>query len=308
MKIAVLARPESWHFQDLKRAAGDLHELHAADYTQLATLISNNEDCIRSGQHELANFDCVLVRAMPAGSLSQVVFRMDLLQQLMRLGVNVINSPKAIEASVDKYLSLALLKDAEIPVPRTGVCQSVDEATSLFGELGGDVVAKPLFGSMGNGLTRITNLKEALIYFEAKVANDEVIYLQQFINHGGRDIRLLVIGQSVLAMQRHNDHWITNVSCGGIPSIHNANEREKEIAIKAAKAVNGRVIGVDLVYDQHSNRAYVVEVNSSPGWRALSGTLEVDVAVKILDYVAGLPKRTDECASKFNRTRSCNEN
>ena len=127
MKIAILAHPDGWHFQDLKRAAGDQHDVFACSYRQLATLISNDEDLMYSGEHDLVLCDCLIVRAMPPGSLAQVVFRMDLLQQLQRAGVIIVNSPKTIEASVDKYLSLALLKNANIPVPRTGVCQTASD-------------------------------------------------------------------------------------------------------------------------------------------------------------------------------------
>ena len=113
MKIAVLAHPDGWHFQDLKRAAGNQHHVYSCRYQQLSTLISNAENLIQTGDHDLRDCDCLLVRAMPAGSLSQVVFRMDVLQQLQKGGVLIVNSPRTIEASVDKYLSLCYSRTRE---------------------------------------------------------------------------------------------------------------------------------------------------------------------------------------------------
>lgn len=287
MKIAVLTHPDGWHFQDLKRAAGCHHNIFSCSYRQLSALISNDDSHIRSGEHDLRLCDCLVIRAMPAGSLSQVVFRMDALQELKRSGVLIVNPPRTIEASVDKYLSLSLLKNARIPVPRTGVCQTVSDARRLFHELGGDVVAKPMFGSQGKGLRRLCNATQANEFFETSVANNDVIYLQEFIRHGGWDLRLLVVGDSVFAMKRSNDHWITNVSCGGTPSPHVANELEHRVALGAAAAVNGIVIGVDLVYDEH-DRPHVVEVNSAPGWRSICCTIGKDIASEILGLIANI--------------------
>ena len=66
----------------------------------------------------------------------------------------MLNPPRAVEAAVDKYLTLALLDAAGLPVPPTWTGQSAAEALIAFEALGGDVVVKPLFGSEGRGLVR----------------------------------------------------------------------------------------------------------------------------------------------------------
>ena len=115
-----------------------------------------------SGGVDLAQLDAVLVRTMPPGSLEQVVFRMDVLARLEAQGLVVINPARAIEAAVDKYLATARLQAAGLRVPRTAVCQTVEEALGWFAELGGDVVLKPLFGSEGRGITRLVDEAFAL--------------------------------------------------------------------------------------------------------------------------------------------------
>jgi glutathione synthase/RimK-type ligase-like ATP-grasp enzyme len=59
----------------------------------------------------LALADAVLVRGMPGAAplddrLEEVVFRMDVLGRLAARGTRVINSPRALESAIDKYLSL----------------------------------------------------------------------------------------------------------------------------------------------------------------------------------------------------------
>ena len=94
---------------------------------------------------------------MPPGSLEQVVFRMDLLARLEAAGTWSFNPARAIEAAVDKYLTTARLAAAGLPVPRTGVCQTVEDALAGFDALGGDVVLKPLFGGEGRGIARLAD-------------------------------------------------------------------------------------------------------------------------------------------------------
>ena len=88
---------------------------------------------------------------MPAGSLEQVVFRMDILHSAK---VPVLNPPRAVETCVDKFLTSARLAAAGLPTPETTACQTADDALAAFAELGGDVVVKPLFGAEGRGIAR----------------------------------------------------------------------------------------------------------------------------------------------------------
>ena len=101
------------------------------------------------GITQLDGMDLVLVRAVPGGSLEQVIYRMDALHQLENLGIRVVNSPGAIEKMVDKYYTSSLLQKAGLQVPETLVCEDLGSAVEAFQALGKDVVIKPLFGSRG---------------------------------------------------------------------------------------------------------------------------------------------------------------
>src|SRR5579885_1177657 len=153
MRIAILGASDGWHVQDLKRAAAQQgHEAQAVDFRHLAG---------RVGEGPLGGFEAALVRTMPPGSLEQVVFRMDLLHRSAASGVRVLNPPRAIETCVDKYLASARVAAAGIKVPATVVCQNADAALQAFQELGGDVIVKPLFGSEGRGMVRVSDAEIA---------------------------------------------------------------------------------------------------------------------------------------------------
>src|SRR5205823_4219646 len=121
------------------------------------------------------------------------------LHTLSERGVRVINPPAALEACVDKYLASARLHAAGLPVPRTIVCQQAESALEAFNQLGGDVVVKPLFGSEGRGMVRVSDPEVAWRTFRALERVGSVIYLQEYLRHPGWDLRVLILGGKVIA-------------------------------------------------------------------------------------------------------------
>lgn len=283
-RIAVLASPESWYLRDLQRAAEGRCELVQAAFSEVRAVLDAGGLRVVSNDVELSRCAAVLVRTMPPGSLEQVIFRMDALNRLAAQGVTVLNPPRAVEIAVDKFLTSALLQAAGLVTPRTICCQTADDAMQAFAELGGDVVVKPLFGSEGRGLTRINDEALALRAFKMLAQLGAVLYVQEFIPHEGCDLRLFVLGEEVLGMRRRNPlDWRTNVSRGAVTERFIPSEEERTLALRAAAAVGAPISGVDLLPGK-DGLLYAIEVNAVPGWQALSRTLEVDIAARVLDY------------------------
>src|SRR5947207_1393292 len=198
MRFAILSAGDGWHVRDLQRAAGVLgYEAAAIDFRRVTAALAPVGG-------SLDDFDAVLVRTMPPGSLEQVVFRMDVLHRLQARGLRVFNPPLAIETCVDKYLASARLEAAGLPVPPTIVCQHADAALEAFAALGGDVVVKPLFGSEGRGMIRIAGAEMAWRTFRTLERLQCVLYLQNFIKHPGWDLRVFVLAGRVLAAMKRS--------------------------------------------------------------------------------------------------------
>jgi RimK family alpha-L-glutamate ligase len=280
MRIAILTGGDGWHVRDLARAAAALgHEAVRVDFRRIHAGVAVGTDA-------LAGADAVLVRTMPPGSLEQVVFRMDVLHQLEARGVKVLNPPRALEICVDKYLALAKLHAAGLPVPPTIVCQHADAALEAFHQLGGDVVVKPLFGSEGRGMVRLTDPELAWRTLRTLERTQCVLYLQQFIAHPGWDLRVLVLGDRVLtAMRRQaNGGWRTNVAQGGKGTPIELTAEATRLALAAAAAVGAPLAGVDLLPGP-KGVLHVLEVNAVPGWRALTAVTQIDVARAIVEFL-----------------------
>ena len=156
----------------------------------------------------------MLLRIIPRGSLEQIIFRVDAMHRLERLGIPVLNSPRVIERTVDKFYTSSLLEDAGLKTPRTVVAERMDDAMAAFREMK-DVIVKPLFGSNGRGIVRVSDEEIAYRVFRALELERAVYYVQETLPHEGRDLRVFVVGKRVLAaMWRTADGWCTNIARG----------------------------------------------------------------------------------------------
>jgi RimK family alpha-L-glutamate ligase len=285
VKVGIIGSDKKeWHISRLlkgleKRGA----EAHLLPVTKLLARIGGTPRISVRG-FGLDDYDAVIVRRVPGGTAEQVFYRMDALRRIEDMGVKVINPPQGIEKAVNKYYTSALLEDAGISTPRTIVTESFSEAMKAFNELGGDVVVKPLFGSLGMGITRITNEDVAYRVFRALEMTKSVYYLQEFIPHGGRDIRVFIIGDQVTAsMQRTSDDWKTNISSGGKAAPYTPSDEAVEMSLKASEKLGLTYTGVDII--ETEDKSYVIELNSTPGWEGLQSVTDIDVTEALLDHV-----------------------
>ena len=236
----------------------------------------------------LSQFEVAFVREVPGGSLEQIIFRMDALHQLENSGLRVINSPYAIEKMVDKYYTLSLMQLAGLRVPETCVMEDgAAVAMEAFVELGCDVGIKPLLGSRGVGIVRVTEVDTFGRVCRALKLGGYVYYLQKFIPHGNRDLRVLVAGgECIAAMERVADGWKTNVSVGAKPIAYAIDEEVRTASLQSARAVGADYCGIDLMRSE-AGELFVLEVNSMPGWEGLQEVTPFEIGEKIVDGCLG---------------------
>ena len=285
MKVAILGQRGGWHTESLRGALAR-RGLAAECYsvTQLTARVTGRPR-LSAATAPLDDCDVVFVRAIPMGSLEQVIYRMDALRMLEHDGVRVVNSALAIEHGVDKYYASARLHDAGLPTPRTIVCERFEEALAAYEELGGDVVVKPLFGSEGKGIVRITDGDTAYRVFRALELGRSIYCLQEFVPHGRADIRAFVVGGRVIgAMLRRAQGWKTNASQGAKGEPLEPDERLIDLSLRAARVVGAEHAGVDIL-PRDDGEYSVIEVNTIPGWRALRAATGVDAARCLVDHV-----------------------
>jgi RimK family alpha-L-glutamate ligase len=175
-----------------------------------------------------------------------------------------------------------------VPTPRTIACERAEDALDAFEELGGDVIVKPLFGSMGAGMTRVDDADVAHRVFHALALERAVYYLQETLAHGDRDLRGFVLGGRVLAaIERHGSGWRANLARGATARPTQLSAEQERLCLQAAEVLGADYAGVDLLRAA-DGREYVLELNGIPGWRGLQEATGADVAAALVEHVEAL--------------------
>jgi RimK family alpha-L-glutamate ligase len=298
MRIIIPSARTGWHTDELSRALTERgHTARVLPYEGLVARMGTARRLRRELACEgesLLDADAVLARIIPNGSLEQIIYRVDALHWMEEHGVRVMNSPRAIERCIDKFYTTALLQEAGLPTAETVVCERAADAMAAV-EAMGDVVIKPLFGSMGHGMVRVSDPDVAFRVVRALEQLHAVFYVQRAVDHAGHDVRAFVVGGRVLgAIERRGagGEWRTNISRGGSARALDLPPAWQGLALRAARAVGADYAGVDLL-PARDGTVYLLEVNGIPGWRGLQQATTIDVAGAIVDHLleraAGVP-------------------
>ncbi len=207
---------------------------------------------------------------------------------LQAKGIPSVNSAAVIQTCGDKLLTSLALVAAGLPTPRTAVALSTAGAAEAIEALGYPVVLKPLVGSWGRLAARVRDQEAALALLEHRQAlpnpQQHVVYAQEHVDKPDRDIRVIVVGdQPLCAMYRVSRDWRCNVARGAKPVACPLVGDVAELALLAAKAVGGGVVGVDLLEDRGGGLR-VLEVNHTVEFRALQSVTELDIADALVAY------------------------
>jgi ribosomal protein S6--L-glutamate ligase len=232
----------------------------------------------------LNQFDAIIPRIRP----SITFYGCALTRQFEALKVYCLNSSIAITQSRDKLYSLQLLLNHGLEIPTTGFANSPLDTDDLIKMVGGSpLIVKLLEGTQGKGVVLAETKKAAESVINAFKSLNANILVQEFIKEAnGKDIRCFVIdGKVVAAIQREAlpGEFRANIHLGGTASIIKVTAEEKRIAIKAAKAMDLKVAGVDII--RSSKGPLLLEVNSSPGLEGIEGATNKDIAGEMIKAI-----------------------
>ncbi len=209
-------------------------------------------------------------------------------------GVRTVNASEVVDLAGDKVRTSLRLAERGIPTPSTVVALSPEAALKALDQVGYPAVLKPAVGSWGRLMAKVHGPQEAEQIVEHKVALGSplhsVFYVQEFVPKPDRDLRVLVVGdQPLAAMYRSGAAWRTNAARGATARSAPLAGELADLAVRAAEAVGGGVLAVDLM---ESPRGLVVhEVNPTPEFKTLQTTTEVDLAAAIVDYAVEVGRR-----------------
>ncbi|MFL6339026.1 MAG: lysine biosynthesis protein LysX [Nitrososphaeraceae archaeon] len=213
------------------------------------------------------------------------------------LGFLVINKFKVGQTCGNKLITSLALAKYKVPTPKTHFAFSAESAIELIYKTGFPLVLKPVIGSWGRGVFPIRDEEMANMIVEMREESDSplarIFYIQEMVRRPPRDLRCIVIGDKVIAaIYRYSaqNEWRTNVARGGKAEAAPITKELEEIALSAAKAVGGGILGIDLMEDEKRG-LLVHEVNNTVEFRGASNVCEADIAGAIIDYAISIAKK-----------------
>ena len=285
MKIAVLSRnPRLYSTRRLVEAGTERgHEMVVVDTLRAYMNIASHKPQIHYRGHPLEGFDAVIPRI----GASVTFYGCAVLRQFEMQGVYTTASSIAINRSRDKFRSYQLLAKAGVDIPKTVFARETADLDDVVEKAGGaPLIIKVARGTHGNGVVLAETRKAAQAVMQAFYVEGVSFLVQEFIKESaGTDIRAFVVGNRVVASYRRqslDDDFRSNLHQGGEGRSVKLTEEEEKTAVKAAKAMNLAICGVDMM---RSDRGpLVLEVNSSPGF-GIEKITGRDVATKIIEYI-----------------------
>jgi len=246
-------------------------------------VIDDRELIFDLGDENFKDYDIVLERCI---NHSRALSALSLLEDQ---GVLCINSSHVANTCGNKLLTTQALFRNGIPSPRVKVAFTPESAIRAIEEFGFPVVLKPAVGSWGRLLSKINDREAAEAIIEHKemlgTYHHSIFYIQEFIKKPKRDIRAFVVGdQTIAAIYRTSEHWITNTARGGTATRCEVTSEIDELCVRATHAVGGGIVAIDLVEDP-GRGLLVNEVNYTMEFRNSIQPTGVDIPAKIIDYV-----------------------
>jgi [lysine-biosynthesis-protein LysW]---L-2-aminoadipate ligase len=211
------------------------------------------------------------------------------LELLNAWGIRTVNTARVAATCGNKFSTTVALMTNGVPSPRTFLAYTPESALQAIEALGYPVVLKPAVGSWGRLISKVNDRDAAEAILEHKTVlgsyHHSIFYIQEYIAKPQRDIRSFCVGdETICAIYRASEHWITNTARGGHASNCPITPEIDALSRNAARAVGGGVVAIDLL-EKPGGEIVVNEVNYTMEFRNSIDTTGVDIPGKVADYV-----------------------
>lgn len=244
---------------------------------------------------EIDNDTVAIVR----GSVRLKKSYLDLLSQLEKIGVCMVNSRETVEISADKYRTYLKLQDYGLTQPKTVLIPNADTLQQSLESLDSKfpIIMKTLEGSKGVGVLFIESERqiESLVQLLYNQNEDVDLLIQEYIKTDG-DIRVIVLGGKVIASMKRDvveGDFRSNVSQGAKVKEYELTDLEIEQCLLAAKAIDGSWVAVDFIPSKNpkTEPPYILEVNHSPGTEGIEKATGDNIVKKVIDFYSNPKNR-----------------
>lgn len=286
LHLAILTRePNNYSTKRIVEAAeAHGHEIEVIDTKRCYLHISSHKPEVHYDGVALPYYDAVIPRI----GASVTFYGMAVVRQFQAMGTYCLNSADSIGLSRDKLAAHQILALHRIPMPTTAFANSPKDTDSLLKLVGGaPIILKLLQSTQGRGVVLAETKKAGEAVISAFQGLDANFIAQEFVKEAsGTDLRCFVVGRKVIAaMLRTSDEgdFRSNLHAGGRAIKATITPEEKAIALHAARVLDLKVAGVDIIRAKSGPK--VLEVNSSPGLEGIEKVTKKNIAEQIIQHI-----------------------
>jgi ribosomal protein S6--L-glutamate ligase len=276
--ISLGSQSSEWTAQAMKKYFKTVDEL---DIRKIDIKISGQEEEILYDGNQIGEYDCIYAK----GSFRYAELLKSLTSILERRCYMPL-SAESFTVAHDKLLTHLEMQKNHIPMPKTYITATVQAAKKVLEKITYPVIMKFPQGTGGKGVMFADSHASASSLLDALHALRQPFILQEYIDTAGTDLRIIVIGDSVVATMKRKAAFgeaRANFHSGGTGEAFEPDPMTKKIAIATAKAIKAEVCAVDIL--PSSRGPLVIEANISPGLQLISKTTGVDIADQIGKYL-----------------------
>jgi ribosomal protein S6--L-glutamate ligase len=267
------------------------HKVSVVDPIQLYLFISNIEsgydrvyfsDDKQIGRINIKDFDAIICRL--GANVSYGTFIVEHLTK--NLGIFSVQSATGIRNATNKLMTLQICSSYGLTTPRTVYLHNTLHLDYLIEKIGGyPIIVKLIQGSGGTGVALLKDRISAIPTIQSLLKSRSNIIIQEYIESHGKDFRVIVIGNSIVASYQRSSvrgDFRANLQQGGSGTPITLDQEDKEFCIKAARAIDLNVAGIDIIKDK-TGKTYLLEINANFGFKVQKIT-GVNIASKIIRF------------------------
>jgi len=289
MKLAIISLGGKSSLSILEEAKNFFEKVEHLDIRNIEVEVSDKLVVTHKGK-QIENYDCIYVR----GS-----FRYSLLQRsitrALHTEVYMPLTPESFTIGHDKFLTLLELRKNKVPLPKSYFVATTKSAKKLLEDIHYPVIIKIPSGTQGKGVMFADSISSANSMIDTLEVFDQPYIIQEFVETNATDIRVLVIGNKVIAAMKRKaqkSEIRANIHAGGQGQPYELDADTEQIAVKSAKAIGAEICAVDIL--DRGGKPQVIEVNLSPGLEGITKTTNKNIAKEIAKYLASRTKETIE--------------
>lgn len=290
VRIGVVGNEGSWSTEVLADAvAARTHTRILIDPRRL--VLDTSLGTVLADGVDLCRLDGLVIKKIGKVYTAQLLDRLELLRIAEQAGVPCFSSPTRILKLLNRLSCTAALGQAGLPLPPTVVTESVEVAAETVRRFK-KAVLKPLYSTKARGMQVLKGKQGDLeqVLREHQRLN-RVFYVQKLVEHGGRDLAIVFLGEEHLGTYARvaEGSWNTTVREGGHYEPHTASDEILTLAKRARDLFGLDFTSVDVV--ETPDGPLLFEVSAFGGYRGLREALGIDAAQRYADYVCDRVKR-----------------